>query len=544
MDTPFDFQHSIQITRDELLYLMDLSGGKILLGVNRKELEEGLDRIRQAPDPLRASLEKKGILQKKNTASSTAQPLLETLFFPERGMIVFRERPNVGRQIFYLMQKAGRIVLHSFPQEQEHFLALIPRPEDLLTLLIGCFPFIGLPYSPAKFHFNGQTFEQLFRLAKFGKKSEIEALFGSGNTDPEQSKNFIRSMMERKISGSISTLSVQAEQAEEMDSVMLHSDGRTAWMVFRDEASSPENPFFTARQTGPDIAMTIRRLAEQLTNQRFPRKQVESSGKWIRFALSLDELVLSLKAINCSDLANKMYAAASSDSAGRFFSERMAKAQQSLVESELCTVSARGLPILDDDLAQAVLPIAKSDSAIQLSGVMNGSALDMYAYLVRGRYFSVYRNQGEYLQLLDYGKYKDVVLLIESIFPDFGSEKKILKKDFPIAYEILEKALKMADQQQEAMKILISGGIVDSDAELLMEDISGISLRALLSRSDPPDSKKKPEEKKGVNRPSTLLLLQSPKRSWMFKFDEITTKGKASITDRKDFRKALDNLIA
>jgi hypothetical protein len=157
-------------------------------------------------------------------------------------------------------------------------------------------------------------------------------------------------------------------------------------------------------------------------------------------------------------------------------------------------------------------------------------------------------NFGERMQLLESGDYKDLPSQMESIFPDIGIEKEVKKKTSPIAYEVLEAAMKKSGEKQEAVKILTADGIADSDAGLLSEDISSPSLRAILTRRHAPERKKKvdgkPEEKKVKKQPNVLLILKSPQRSWLFEFQGTEAKGTATVTDREGLRKAIADLVA
>jgi hypothetical protein len=137
----------------------------------------------------------------------------------------------------------------------------------------------------------------------------------------------------------------------------------------------------------------------------------------------LNEPTMLLAAINCVDLAQEICANISENGKNENYIEQLRIAQQSLVNAGLCTISERGLPILIEDLAQAVFPLAKSDSIGQISGTMGGSLEETAVYIVQGRFLTIYHNYGEDLQLLEYGKIKDMLLHIESMFTDFGVEK-------------------------------------------------------------------------------------------------------------------------
>jgi hypothetical protein len=93
------------------------------------------------------------------------------------------------------------------------------------------------------------------------------------------------------------------------------------------------------------------------------------------------------------------------------------------------------------------------------------------------------------------------------------------------------------------MKILVSDGVADTDANLLREDVSAPSFQATLSRRDASVHKIIGGKKKEETHPNVLILLKSPKRSWMFQFYSAGEKGTATVIDREELRKALADLI-
>lgn len=554
MDKAPGIKHTQQISRDEILYLMNLFGAKNLFGVDQKEIEAGLVSIVRQSDPksIAGNLVKKGVLVRKGkvefTPSPHMQPILDTLFNPVTGLAILLDKPGIGKKIFFMVRKEKNIVFHSSLSEDEHFIALVSQPEDVETILAESFPFSEIPVSPVKFRIKRKIFEYIQFITQAGKTDEARSLMSRGDLDPAEQENFLRAIMDRKISGSIALLFLQGDTVREAKSVFLQSDGRTAWLVSPMESDSEENQLLFIRRTGSDFSSTLRQIVEEFSGVRFPRKQLDPSGKLIRFVLSVDELAFSLHAINCPDQSRKIYLLGSGDAAGGRYAGTMKQAQQSLVESELCAVSERGLPVLNEELAQAVFPVGKSDSMIKISGSIGGPALETGVYIVQGRFFTIYRNYGEQLQILESGKYEHLSSSVESMFPDFGTEKNIQKSGFLITLEKLEGALEKISNLKEAVKILASDGVTASDAALIVDDLANPIFRALLIHRYPPDQKKKTAgrslEKNEIKQSRFLMLLKSSKHSWLFTFPTAGEKGTASITDREGFHKAIAELIA
>ncbi|MGB7537677.1 MAG: hypothetical protein WBM17_03990 [Anaerolineales bacterium] len=419
----------------------------------------------------------------------------------------------------------------------------VPQPVGILSLIIGWFPFFPLPIAPVSFRIDRKQFEQVRNLAAAGKSEDALKAFSPEGLDPEEKNKFVRAIADQKVSGSIGWFTVREAVVETADSIALVTDGRTGWMMSQEDFPKAEGTTFTVERVGADIAMVVRGILENLTGERLPRPEPDPSTKSIRFALSLDELAVSLALINCKDLSQKMYLGLSDDKTGELYAGRMKKAQQSLVDSKLCAVSDRGLPNLAESLAQAVFPIAESDSMIEISASEGGQAVETGIYIVRERSFTTYRNYGGRMQLLDHGNYADLSYQMESMFPGLGTETKVQKAAFPIEFGNLKKAWENGRNPLEAEKILASNGTPESGRKLLAEDISDSVMRAMLIRRDAPDRKNKSGGKENGNRLQTLLALKSSKRSWLFEFPEAGGKGSASIIKREEFVKALANLI-
>jgi hypothetical protein len=328
------------------------------------------------------------------------------------------------------------------------------------------------------------------------------------------------------------------------DTISVASDGRTGWLISGIKPAAPEEKTISIRRTGPDFQSILEDFLERFTGENLPKQQTDASGKFIRYTLSLDEFSMALAAVNCVELSTKLYAAISRDIKREQYADRMNKAQKSLVEHGLCTITERGLPVLNEDLAQAVFSVAKSDSMIQIKVTGGGPAAETAVYLVRGRFFSAYHNYGEHLQVLEYGKYKDMEAFLETLFPHFSDGKNVHNKSSTISISALNEIEKVKSNPQETEKILISDGVADTIARLLAEDFSDAKFRATLRRRDPSEDKQNKDEKKDVKKPNMLLLFKSPRRSWMFQFQDSNPKGTATVPDRAGLAKALRELIA
>lgn len=549
MNTQAQTETNYQFSREEIQYLMDLLKAGGLFGIEREKLEKPSRSGAQNanPETIALSLEKKGILKQEGKREfildSRVQPVMEALFFPDHALVVHRDRVGIGKQILYFLAKGKTIIMHSFPKEAEHFVALIPNPAAVMQMLLEWFPFRSLPITPARFTLRMSALDQIRFKAENGKTDEALKALDPTGLDPQEKEKLVGAFSDRIVSGSIAWLELESNTIKDSQSITVLTDGRTGWIISEGETAPPKEIMVTVRRIGADFSMTALQMAERLSGARIPRQVSHPSGKFTRFTINLDELAMALAAINCSDLSMKMYAALSDDLSGDQYPGRMEKAQRSLVESGLCAISPQGVPILNEIFAEAVFPIAKSDFMVEIRATGKNNRMDTGVNIVPGRFFTAYYNHGEYLQVLEYGKFEDLSLYIESFFPDFGTEKGIQKKSFSVIYEELEKAMKLAGEGQNPRKLPGSEGASEADARILLADLGNIFFRATLHRRDAPDYKKQALEKKENKLPDTLLLLKSEKRSWMFEFFGMEPSGKAVLTDREGFQKALSNLI-
>lgn len=548
--------NDLLVSREEMLFLMQVIGARKCLVVDPHILENEYNAFLKDADKEKIA---KSMLVKKFLTRAGAQgygihpdilPMLETLFFPEQAIFAVRDRAGKGRQVVSALRKNKLILFHYFPEEKKHCLQIISKPEELFRFLIYWFPFFRLSISQAKSDIPLTAYEQVKSLAKNGKRDEAFNLLETTTLVPDEKDKFLQAIADQKNAGTISWIQLKEGTVEQSDAVDVVSDGVTGWLISQEKPSSPEEVILNLRRTGADLTIIIRRFVEHFADVRLPRHQTDPTGKFKRFTLSSYELALALAAINCKDLAATIYAGMSGDTGLNSYSERMKNAQQSLVDSGLCAVSPQGVPILNEDLAQAVFSLAKADWEIEISASRGEPTVETGLYIRRGQFFSAYYNHGEYLQVIECGKHKDAGIYLESLFPDFCTQKGDTKLSSPISFDAMDKLKNKEGDRQEALKILAADGVADAPARSLAEDFSNSVFRVKLLRNNPPDDKKKDKnkeedkEEKNGKKTTLLLLLKSPQRNWLIHFQDLSAKkGQASLADRETFRKALIDLV-
>ncbi len=365
-----------------MLYLMNFLKVDYLIGFNRVRIAKELGAFFQngEHDEIVKSLTAKHILVSKRPHTCELNPeiinILDTLFFPERVLVVMRNTSIIGRQVFYVMKKGKSLVLHSLPKSREHFIHPFAQPINLYQFLLNWFPLSRLLISTSHFEIRKDIYIQVRSFMESGKMEEALDLLQSKTLESDDTKSFFRALSENEVKRRHSWVSIQEAKAKLEDILSIVSDGRTGWLMSETKASTPEGTMISIHQTGPDFTSEIRNLVERFTDEKLSKKQTYISGKFIRYTLSLDEFTMALAAVNCVELSTKLYAAISRDSKREQYADRMDKAQKSLMEHGLCTKTDRGLPVLNEDLAEAVYAVAKANSMIQIKVTGNGPSAD------------------------------------------------------------------------------------------------------------------------------------------------------------------------
>jgi hypothetical protein len=550
MDIHPDLGHTFQLTREEMLWLMNTMGSKTLFGVDLKEAEyrTRAGHIQMDQKEITKSLQKKGFLHPnvKNFPSIDSQfrIILETILFPEQALLVFHKQMGMGEQFFHVLVKGTTIAWHSFPNDREHYLGLIREPADIVELTVNWFPLFMLPFSPANFRIIKKEFDRMLTLAVLGKKDEAINILASVTLDALEKEKLVRAISDLKLRGSVARFVIENDKVKEGDSIAVLTDGQTGWLISQDNLPHTEGTELTVRRTSSEWAMAVREMVEAFSGRKLSRCLNDPSHKTVHFAISLDELTIALEAINCRDLSLKLLLGLSREMTIEQYPERMKKAQNKLVESGLCTISDGGFPILNEELTQAILPIGIADSFIQITGSKGRPAEDFGVYIIHGKSFTVYHNYGEQLQLLEHGKYCDLCAFIESEFPDFGTEESAKKTGVTISFEALKTAITKTRDTSEVIKVLSEAGMSENEARELADDFSEISFRAVLTRRNALEKKQIDRKQKDNGGAKSLLLLKSRRRSWVFQFSESESLGEGYVTDRADFIKALAIFIA
>lgn len=539
-----------RISRMEMLYLLNALSARDLIGVDQRILHAELDSFpgKKNSEEIEKSLVAKKILtpdkHRGHALSEEIRPALDVLFFPQRALFAARHRAGEGRQVICAAQKNKTIVVHAFPNKGEHSVRVIPNPDGLFEFLIAWFPFFRLPISKTEFNIPQALYMRIRSTAMAGQAKEALDLLETVPFDPEEKKAFIQSLADGRLSGTMAWMQMEDGKIGRAASIAVVSDGQTGWLIAQDGPSTADGAIFNIRRTGADLAMTVRAYVEQVADAKLPRLQTDPSGKFKRFSLTSDELAMALNAINCTDLAGKFYTETSGDAKVELYANRMKEAQQSLIDSGLCILSEKNIPQIHEDLSQALFSIARAGSMIQITATSRGSAANTSIYLVRGRFFTSYFNHGEFLQVMEYGEFKDIGFYLESLFKDFCPVKIENKLTYPISFDSLDKARTIKGKPREIEELFVGDNIPPGAARSLAEGLSESIFRATLLRCDPPE-KEPDEERKKQKKPPVmlLLLLKSLSGSWIFEFQETSIPGTASLADREAFRKALTRLI-
>lgn len=126
------------------------------------------------------------------------------------------------------------------------------------------------------------------------------------------------------------------------------------------------------------------------------------------------------------------------------------------------------------------------------------------------------------------------------MFPDFGTEMNVVYAQAEISIDVIQPLIN-ASAREQPMIIKPKPGGGDSDIEkMILEDSLSISSRAIIILRHPPVSI---GGNQANGKDTTLLLVQSSRRSWIFRFRESDEKGMASVVDRDGFIKEIHDLL-
>ncbi len=208
----------ILLTREELLRLASLAGVKSVIGleITPEEFEQS-SLIKKEIDQRLSTL---GLLGKKKTISTMAQ----TLMYPERALIVVRDRVDIGRQILIFLCRQKQCLLHSFPKEGQHRV-IETNPAEIEKILQEWLPAGKKTGTESRaILIQDAHLKEMIAAVLKGDKPTLPL-----DIDPISGSQLTHSLQERKWSASLLLLQLKNLEVVNADSFTAWSDGKDVW---------------------------------------------------------------------------------------------------------------------------------------------------------------------------------------------------------------------------------------------------------------------------------------------------------------------------
>lgn len=506
-----DENRVFSLSREELLRLAALEGAHELVGL--EIAPEDLSRFRPTNKELDSRLAKKGLIKGKKIAGEQ-RAMMQTLFHPERALILVRDRPDIGKQVLIFLCRSGFCLLHSFPQENHHRIAIM-QPDEIESMLSE--------WLPVRDGFTKEAIllqeALLADLISITNKGEVPPPLP--NVDPDQGAKLIQSLLTRRWSASIMALEIKDGQA-------INADAYTAWSG--DEAEwvcDLHSPGIMRLRAGGNFFTGLRRM--------LVRKLAQFDRIVRAYRLSVDELAFSLMALNRGDLANRIL----QHSGAQISEDRMEDASKSLQTRGLIGISPKGFPFLANDFEQALSAMV---APTQIGRIRTASAQGTSAgtlYVSKKRSFCAHFVRKE-THIIECGTWEHFPAYLTSLFQGFGEQQKA-EKSHPAAVRL--QALTETLDEREVSSIerrLLQQGFPKASAARLSADIANPIYRASLIVARP-----SAENNETTKDHPALLLLKGSKRDWIFSFphERADAVGAAMQADRKRFMSELKKVL-
>ncbi|MFZ5903240.1 MAG: hypothetical protein ACOYZ8_06800 [Chloroflexota bacterium] len=445
-----------------------------------------------------------GLLYRK-AIPATHRGVVQTLFQPERALIVVRDRPELGRQVLIFLSRSRQCLLHSFPKAGQHRIVKI-RPAEIEAMLAEWFPVNEGTTNDAVLMSEAQMME-LVSSPPEGIPSELS------NVDSAIAQRLMTSLRTRAWSGSFLLLEVRGGKAADAESWTAWSNGELTWV------GDLYHPSGIMRLTcgGDWFTGLCRQIVRRLGQfERIVRA----------YALSSEELAYALVLLNRRDLAGRWMAPASTQET----EERLQKAAQILQARGLSGISPRGFPLLAGDLEQALAPMLLPTRIGRIRTFSGRGRAEGILYILKNRSFCAHFPKGKQ-HVIESGNIEQLPAYLMSLFRGFGEKEVSSTKAIPISMQALIECLDQKDRTTMEAN-LRKAGLTKSIAANLAGDILQHEYRASLNGIRPMNRNTPRQEEASA---PTLLLLKSPQRDWLFFFPDMKTDtvGKAIQADRK-----------
>lgn len=250
------------LSRAEIYYLMKLLRANAMIGLGAAESAPAvLDRGRVSL--VQRGLVTTGLTEAENKIDDKLLPLVMASFFPDGAMTIIRDLPAVGEQVLLFFRRASLIVLHTFPDQFSHRLALLDNPAQVTDMVQRWFPLAGYPESRSNVQLAVERFKELRDEAEAHRTdAALQVLAGCPFADDEK-MNLIEAIEHRTISGSFAVMQCVQDTITTAHSVAVVAGPSTAWLISQPE-DDPQGSQLLIRRIGADLVDVVAGLMERM----------------------------------------------------------------------------------------------------------------------------------------------------------------------------------------------------------------------------------------------------------------------------------------
>lgn len=477
------------ISRIELIRLATLVDTQTIVGVNITE--EDHSSVQAQKKEIDRRLSDLG-LKAGDGIAEDYRPIFQTLFYPDRALVVIRDRPDVGKQILIFQCRRGICLVHSFPNEGWHRIALI-KPIEIESMLKAWFPLPEGDHSSAPIHLSEEQLASLISATNVGEAPPPLTIMNT-----KSGQQLLNSLQTRKWSSSILALRLQDGQSTDAESYTIWAGEDSIW--------TGELHDFTGMMrlySGREIFIgLVRMLLRNLA-------QLDQSVRAYR--LSTEELAYSLMALNAKDRAIRVL----KNSSLEITDEMWMTVAKDLKTRGLIKTSPGGYPSLAFDFEQALAPMVVPIRIGRIKTVSSQGASDGIIYLRKDRGFCAHYSPNA-INVIESGTWEQLPLYLMSLFRGFGEDESH-KPSRPIRISLKELTSLLEDKDHTHVEErLRATGASKTVFEKLAADLMNPVYRASIVGINPPNASATNQE--SVN--PSVYLLKGNTCDWIFAFPD------------------------
>ncbi len=183
--------------------------------------------------------------------------LMAIVVDPENALLVVRNLPDLGRQLFFYYERGHVFVEQTLPDEHSHRLGLVGDHEALVARLLELFPVTDAPFPPDAFTVATQALLEAYQLAGDGQAERARAVLEAArSSNASMAAHIAEVFAQASFSGNLSLLKLVPGQTTRSHDIALAQAGDEAWGI---TATSGDETMRVERMNAMVLAETLRR---------------------------------------------------------------------------------------------------------------------------------------------------------------------------------------------------------------------------------------------------------------------------------------------